>query len=113
MSELKSMRFLFIVIIMIIALVLWSCQTNNNGKKTNEVVNLYKTYCVNCHGIDGSLMTNGARDLRYSKLNLDERILVITHGRNIMTSFKHTLTPAQILAVAQHTFQFSDSIHAE
>jgi mono/diheme cytochrome c family protein len=82
-----------------------SCNMNQTGtpKSTTE---LYKTYCVNCHGIDGSLKTNGAVDLRYSVLSREERILIITEGRNIMTSFRNTLTDKQIADLADYTFQF-------
>ena len=73
-------------------------KTNTFDGKT-----LYKKYCVNCHGIDGSLKTNGAIDLRYSTLSLDEKILVITKGRNVMTSFEKQISPGQINAVARYT----------
>jgi mono/diheme cytochrome c family protein len=59
-------------------------------------------------------MNNGAKDLRYSTLSLDERILVITHGRNAMTSFENTLSDAQIHTLAEYTIQLAGQTkHAE
>lgn len=91
----------------IISIFIFSCQSTNEviGKEGTKI---YKTYCVNCHGINGALMTNGAKDLRFSTLSLEERILVITQGRNIMTSFSNTLTAEQIQEVAKYTIQLAD-----
>ena len=52
-------------------------------------------------------MTNGAKDLRFSPLSLDERILVITQGRNAMTAFGNTLTAQQIHTLAEYTLQLT------
>ncbi|MBK9717163.1 MAG: c-type cytochrome [Saprospiraceae bacterium] len=68
---------------------LLGCQNSpNDGSKLQNGKTLFKQYCVTCHGINGDLKTNGAIDLKHSVLTLDERILVITKGRNIMTSLK-------------------------
>ena len=85
-----------------------ACQSNNAEKLKSENLSgleLFKKYCTNCHGIDGTLMTNGARNLQLSELSLDERILVITKGRNIMTRFETVLTPEQIEVVAKYTLE--------
>ena len=83
-----------------------SCNSGHSaGDQSLNGKTIFKSYCVSCHGIDGSLMTNGAKDLRTSELNLDERILVITKGRNIMSSFENTLSKNQIKAVAEYTLQ--------
>lgn len=106
------MRMYLTGLLFILIIAIFACQSTNEGK-IGEGEKLFKTYCVNCHGIDGSLMTNGAKDLRFSVLNLDERTLVISQGRNAMTSFKNTLTSGQIQAVAKFTIQLKDStIHA-
>lgn len=86
-----------------------SCQSAEKVKEINGAA-LYKAYCVNCHGIDGSLKTNGAIDLRYSVLTLEERVLVISEGRNVMTSFRNTLNAQQIQAVAEYTFHLRDQL---
>lgn len=64
---------------------------------------LFRKYCVLCHGADGKLALNGAKDLTRSPLTLDERILIITKGKNLMTPFGEMLTPEEIRAVAAYT----------
>ncbi len=85
-----------------------------NGQKTNDSktpatkvkkvdgAKIYKTYCVTCHGLYGDMGGSGAFDLTTSKLNLKERIEVITKGRNLMTPFEGLLNEQKIKAVAKH-----------
>ncbi len=60
-------------------------------------------YCVACHGNDGKLAINGAKDFSESVLTLEERIEVITNGQGMMTPFKDVLKPEQIKAAAEYT----------
>ncbi len=106
MKFLRFMRFSVILVCFFLLVIMIACQYSNTAEK-QTTSDLFKIYCVNCHGIDGSLKTNGAVDLRYSVLNRDERILVITEGRNIMTSFRNTLTEKQIEDLAEYTIQLS------
>jgi len=64
---------------------------------------VYKQYCVTCHGVTGDMGASGAFDLTTTKLTLDEKIAVITNGRNTMTPFKGLLSEAKIKAVAEYT----------
>lgn len=64
---------------------------------------VYRTYCITCHGMDGQLGLNGAKDLSVSELPIEERILQITEGKNLMTPFKGILSEDQIQAVAEYT----------
>ncbi|MEI6407984.1 MAG: cytochrome c [Bacteroidota bacterium] len=64
---------------------------------------IFRKNCVVCHGADGKLGMNGAKDLSMSVLPLEERINTITNGRNVMTPFKALLSPEEIKAVAQYT----------
>lgn len=64
---------------------------------------VYKQFCVACHGMDGKLGINGAKDFAQSDLKLEERIEVITNGRGMMAPFKSVLKPAQIKAAAEYT----------
>jgi mono/diheme cytochrome c family protein len=80
----------------------------NKAKKTAAAdppdgAKLFKTYCVQCHGLYGDLKINGAKDLTKSELTLEERITMIENGKGLMTPFKGMLTPEQIKAVAQYT----------
>jgi cytochrome c6 len=61
--------------------------------------------CKICHGADGSLGLNGAKDLSLSKLTAAERVNLVEHGKNIMPPFGKTLTPQEIEAVVAYTFQ--------
>ena len=64
---------------------------------------IYKKYCVACHGENGDLALNGAKKFPESTLSVEERILVITNGRNMMTPFKGLLNEEEIRAVAAYT----------
>lgn len=64
---------------------------------------IFRQNCVTCHGADGTLGLNGAKDLTQSALPLGERINTITHGRKLMTPFATILSPEEIQAVAEYT----------
>lgn len=64
---------------------------------------VFRKYCVACHGADGKLALNGAKDLTASTLTLDERIQMVTKGKGLMTPFGEMLTPEEIRAVAEYT----------
>ncbi len=64
---------------------------------------IFRQYCVVCHGVDGKLGLNGAKDLTLSALTLDERINTITNGRKLMTPFNEVLSAEEINAVARYT----------
>ena len=74
-----------------------------NPKPDGEKI--YKTYCVTCHGLYGDMGASGAANLTKSKLPLEERIKVVTNGRNTMTGFKSLLTHDQIKADAKYTLE--------
>ena len=64
---------------------------------------IFRQYCVVCHGADGKLGLNGAKDLTASLLTPEERINVITNGRKLMTPFNEILSADEIKAVAEYT----------
>lgn len=64
---------------------------------------IYKQYCVTCHGLYGDMGASGAANLTESTLSVEERIPVITNGRNTMTGFKALLNEEKIKAVAEYT----------
>ena len=70
---------------------------------------VYKQYCVTCHGIYGDMGASGAFNLKTSQLTVEERIQVITNGRNAMTPFKTLLNEEKIKAVAEYTMTLKDS----
>lgn len=64
---------------------------------------IFRQYCVVCHGADGKLALNGAKDLTVSTLTLEERVNTITNGKKLMTPFNEVLTQEEIKAVAEYT----------
>jgi mono/diheme cytochrome c family protein len=69
---------------------------------------IYKTYCVTCHGLYGNMGGSGAFDLTQSELSLDERIEVITKGRNVMIAFESLMSEEKIKAVAAYTLTLKE-----
>jgi mono/diheme cytochrome c family protein len=70
-----------------------------------EGAKLYKLHCVTCHGLYGDMGAAGAFNLQQSKLTLDQRVEVITKGRNTMTGFQNLLSPEKIKLIAEYTLQ--------
>ena len=69
---------------------------------------IYKQYCVTCHGLYGDMGASGAANLTESTLSVEERIPVITNGRNTMTGFKALLNEEKIKAVAEYTMTLAE-----
>ncbi|MFN7327766.1 MAG: c-type cytochrome [Chitinophagales bacterium] len=68
---------------------------------------IYRKNCITCHGADGKLGLNGAKDLSASILPLHDRIQIITNGKNLMTPFKSILSEEEIKAVAEYSVGLS------
>ena len=66
---------------------------------------IFRQKCITCHGADGKLGLNGAKDITQSNLNHEERIARITNGKGLMTPFGGLLTAAEIEAVAAYTLE--------
>ncbi|MCR9286752.1 MAG: cytochrome c [Bacteroidetes bacterium] len=103
-----------LLILFVIGLTIFACgngddkkpqQTAQSASKAKKIDGgkIYKTYCVTCHGLYGDMGASGAHDLTGSILSLDERIAVITKGRNTMTPFEGLLNEEKIKAVAEFT----------
>jgi len=69
---------------------------------------IYNTNCKLCHGSKGDLGVSGAANLRMSELSIEERITVITNGRNGMAAYKGILSEEQIKLVAEYTLTLHD-----
>lgn len=88
--------------------ILFACSKKEKPGTVSASVDgekIYKLYCVTCHGIYGDMGANGAFNLTASTLPLEERINVITNGRNLMTPFKDILSEEKIKAVAEYTLK--------
>ena len=89
-----------------IALILACAEKKKSTSGTEGVVDgqqVYKKYCILCHGADGKLGVNGAKDITVSKLTLAERIDQIKKGKNTMTPFEGILSEEQMKAVATYS----------
>jgi mono/diheme cytochrome c family protein len=49
------------------------------------------------------MAASGAYNLKVSELSVEERVAVITNGRNAMTAFEALLDADEIKAVAEYT----------
>ncbi len=98
----KMKYFLGLTVIALIMGITASCGEGGGGSNVDTAA-IWKTHCQLCHGADGKLGLNGAKDLTASPLSLDERIQVITKGRNTMASYEATLTAEEIAAIAKYT----------
>ena len=94
----KKISIIIASIFLIIA-----CAGTSSDKIDGE--KLYKQNCVICHGIDGKLGINGAKDITASPMTLQERIENIREGKNAMTGFKNLLSKEEIEAIAKYTLK--------
>jgi len=62
----------------------------------------YKMFCAACHGFDGALGVNGAKDLTISKLSIEESVAQVYFGKGLMTPFKGLLKDHEIVAVSKY-----------
>ncbi len=74
-----------------------AAQTAISGKT------IYTQYCISCHGEAGDLGLSGAKNLKISTLSLNEKIDLITNGKNAMAAYSSILDSTQIKAVAEYT----------
>ena len=82
-----------------------SSSASSAPKKEINAKKIWKVRCIACHGIDGTMGTNGAANLQESDKDMDYRINIITNGseNGIMTAFGEILTEEEIEAMAQFT----------
>lgn len=91
-------------IFLLLSSVIFAC--GEKKRKPYPANVLFKQYCSNCHGVDGNLANHGAVKLQFSSLSLEERILVISQGRNAMTGFSRILSQEEIDSIANYTLTF-------
>ncbi len=98
----QHMRF-SILLLVVVVMVIACNESADNKKGPPNGKRIYHQYCTSCHGEDGQMAANGALPLPLSKMELDDRIFIITEGRRLMMPFKEELTDAEIRAVAVFT----------
>jgi cytochrome c553 len=69
---------------------------------STDAAQIYAQNCANCHGADGKLGLNGAKDLSLSTMNTSEKESVIANGKGLMPKFKGQLNEQQIKDLAQY-----------
>ena len=60
---------------------------------------VYEVKCIVCHGPDGKLMLNGAKDLSVSKISSTEILEIVSKGKGLMPAFSEELDEKQLKAV--------------
>lgn len=118
-------RLRFFTICIIIGTIAWGQQcssTDTKSSQSEEEANLtpeerqlalgkrlFKNHCVACHGMDGKMGFNGAKDLTETELTLEERKILIAYGRGSMMAFKSILSADEIEAAARYSMTFNKS----
>ncbi len=75
----------------------------NEETQLNKGKAIYTQVCAACHGPEGNLQLAGAANLQTSKLTLDEKISIVTNGKNAMMAYKDQLSEQEIVAVVTYT----------
>ena len=94
------------LLVAVISLTYFSCADGVKAGGDKATAKLFKQNCALCHGTDGRLGVNGAKDLRLSELALAPRIELIKKGKGKMIGFENTLSTKQIEALAKYTLTF-------
>ncbi|MBL7953330.1 MAG: cytochrome c [Flavobacteriales bacterium] len=74
--------------------------TTTAEKATGQ--SIFNMNCSLCHGRDGKLGLNGAKDLTVSTLTKPEMVAIVRSGKGAMMPYKNVLTPKEIDAVVDH-----------
>jgi cytochrome c6 len=96
------MRGVTFIAILVLALACGATGGRDATTDPDRGAEIYATYCMLCHGKDGRLGVNGAKDLTASTLTREEMLVLVTNGRNLMQPFRGVLTEAEIAAVVDH-----------
>lgn len=109
-----------ILILIAFVVTIFACSNDTNkttatansssAKKEVAVVDgkaVYQKNCIACHGVNGDMGVSGAANLAASKLTLEERVAVVTNGREgtAMVSYSSLLDEDEIKAVCAYTLK--------
>lgn len=72
----------------------------NSDKSPGQAV--FNMNCTLCHGRDGKLGLNGAKDLSISTLTKTEMVAMVRQGKGAMMPYKDVLSAKEIDAVVEH-----------
>lgn len=99
----------------LIGLLLLACgsasvDTANAGiKERTPGELLFIKNCTLCHGRDGKMGINGAKDLSISKLTRAEMIAMVEQGKGQMMPYNKVLSAKEIELVVEHVRTLSTS----
>ncbi len=96
------------IVLVSLTLLLLACSSGEapaelgaeSGMTKGEQV--YRMNCTLCHGANGKLGFNGAKDLTKSLLTREEMIARVREGKGTMMPYKNSLSAKDIEAVVEH-----------
>ena len=81
-------------------------QTDEHSTTTINPADLYKANCVVCHGADGTMGMNGAKNLKESTLSKEQIVKQVTYGKGMMVGFEGKLSALEIHQLATYIQTF-------
>ncbi|MBI1266532.1 MAG: hypothetical protein GC193_03770 [Cryomorphaceae bacterium] len=96
------MKYIAIIGIGAALLSCGAASQSQNDQTEPTAAEMFNVKCALCHGKDGKLNVAGAPDLTKTKMTLDQRIDIITHGKGTMPPQGEILTEAQIVTLAEY-----------
>ncbi len=107
------MKIVSIFLLLLSSFLIFGCATEYGNGKISPIERgagggisgavVFKKYCQTCHGADGKLGLNGAKNLAVSILPLNQKIEIIANGKGVMTPFREILFAEEIKAVGEYT----------
>jgi mono/diheme cytochrome c family protein len=90
----------------VLALLVIACGSGSTSSVPEEAgppgERLFRTHCTLCHGKDGRLGFNGAKDLTVSKLTRAEMTAQVANGKGAMMPYRNTLSAKEIEQVVDY-----------
>jgi cytochrome c553 len=107
-SKSNNLRSALTIAISILILSSCSSEPKSEGGKPSaeEIETVYGFKCALCHGKDGNSLIKIAPNLTESTLDLEQRISIISNGKNTMPPQKDVLDEATILGLAEYVATF-------
>ena len=106
MAGFKSITAKSVSAIISCVVLLSSCSTEGGTPSAGEIERVYGHKCAICHGKDGNSLIKLAPNLTESTLTLEERVNIISYGKNTMPPQKDVLDEATILGLAEYVATF-------
>lgn len=103
------MKYVWGVAILVLITCLAACKSRGADKdELAEGKVLFERHCAACHGTDGKLGLNEAKDLTVSELTIEERVALMKNGKNLMTPFEGILTEEEMHKIATYAMTLKE-----